>query len=135
VHVALWEKFLVVVSFGGVGAVTRAPVGVTRAVPETRRMLQGGMKEILDVGQARGVGLPDDAVAKALGFVDALDPAATASLQRDIAEGKPSELEAWNGAAVRLGRESGVATPVHGFLYASLLPLERRARGELSFPA
>lgn len=135
VHVALWEKFLVVVSFGGVGAVTRAPVGVTRAVPETRRMLQGGMKEILDVGRARGVGLPDDAVAKALGFVDALDPAATASLQRDIAEGKPSELEAWNGAAVRLGRESGVATPVHGFLYASLLPLERRARGELSFPA
>jgi 2-dehydropantoate 2-reductase len=38
-----------------------------------------------------------------------------------------------SGAVVRLGRRAGVATPLHDFLYASLLPLERRARGELDF--
>ncbi len=135
IHVSLWEKFLFVVPSGGVGAVTRVPVGVTRALPETRRMAQAGMEEIQSVGRARGIDLPDDAVARALGFLDALDPAGTMSLQRDIAEGKPSELEAWNGAAVRLGKEAGVPTPVHAFLYSSLLPLERRARGELVFPS
>lgn len=98
-------------------------------------MVQAGMEEIQIVGRARGIDLPDDTVARALGFLDALDPAGTMSLQRDIADGKPSELEAWNGAAVRLGREAGVPTPVHAFLYSALLPLERRARGELTFPS
>ena len=120
---SLWEKFLFVVSFGGVGAVTRAPAGVVRTVPETRGLLRSAMEEIRAVGRARGVALADDAVARALGFLDSLDPAGTTSLHRDLAAGRPSELEAWNGAVVRLGR--GRCTPVHGF-YASLR-LERRA--------
>lgn len=128
IEVSLWEKFLIVVSFGGVGAVTRVPVGVTRATPETRRLIERGMQEILAVGRARGVALPDDAVEKGMAFVDSLDPTGTTSLQRDITEGRPSELEAWNGAVARLGRGAGVPTPVHEFLYASLLPLERQAR-------
>jgi len=43
-------------------------------------------------------------------------------------EGRPSELEALNGAVVRFGREAGVATPVHRFIYAALAPMEARAR-------
>ncbi len=128
IEVSLWEKFLIVVSFGGVGAVTRVPVGVTRATPETRRLIERGMEEIFAVGRARGVALPDEAADKGMAFVDSLDPSGTTSLQRDIAEGRPSELEAWNGAVARLGRAAGVPTPVHEFLYASLLPLERKAR-------
>src|SRR5215475_7822245 len=31
---ALWDKFLLVTSFGGVGAMTRAPIGVIRTIPE-----------------------------------------------------------------------------------------------------
>ena len=89
------------------------------------------MEEIFAVGRARGVRLPDGAVEKAMAFLDSLDPAGTTSLQRDITEGRPSELEAWNGAVVRLGREAGVPTPTHDFLYASLLPLERGARGSV----
>ncbi|HEX8153515.1 MAG TPA: ketopantoate reductase C-terminal domain-containing protein [Thermoanaerobaculia bacterium] len=43
-------------------------------------------------------------------------------------DGKPSELDAQLGAAVRLGREVGVATPLHETIYTTLLPLERKAR-------
>ena len=70
----------------------------------------------------------DDAIDKTLKFVDGLPEDVTSSMQRDIMEGRPSELEALNGAVVRLGREAGVATPVHGFIYAALAPLEARAR-------
>ena len=129
IHVWLWQKLLMVVSFGGVGAVTRVPVGVTRSIPETRRLILSGMEEIAAVGRARGIAMPEDAVAQGIAFVDGLDPTGTTSLQRDIMDGRPSELEAWNGAVVRLGKEAGVPTPTHEFLYASLLPLERRARG------
>jgi 2-dehydropantoate 2-reductase len=132
IHQALWEKFLFVVSLGGVGAVARAPAGVIRTVPGTRRMLTRCMQEILVVARARRVPLADTVVADKLAFVDSLAPEGTTSLQRDIAEGKPSELEAWNGAVVRLGREAGVSTPLHEFIYESLLPQELRARGELA---
>ena len=57
----------------------------------------------------------------------------TTSLQRDIADGKMSELEYWNGAVVRLGRELAVPTPTNLFIYDCLLPHELRARGKINF--
>lgn len=130
---ALWAKLLFVAPVGGVGAVTRAPIGIIRRQPESRSMVQGAMQEIYDVATARGVVLPADAVSTALSFLDRQPAQGTASLHRDIIEGKPSELEAWNGAVDRLGREVGVPTPIHTFIYHSLLPQERRARGLLEF--
>jgi 2-dehydropantoate 2-reductase len=53
------------------------------------------------------------------------------SMHAEIVGGKPSELEYWNGAVVRLGREVGVATPLNAFIYHSLLPQEMQARGQL----
>src|SRR5262245_52766751 len=53
VHAALWEKFLFVVPVGGVGAVTRSPIGVTREVPETRALPRDAMQEIADLGRAK----------------------------------------------------------------------------------
>ncbi len=135
IHVSLWEKFLFVVSFGGVGAVTRAPIGVIRTLPETRQMLEQCLREIVAVARARHVALSDESIGKSMVFLDSLPPGGTTSMQRDIADGKPSELDAWNRAVVRLGREAGVETPLHRFISDCLLPLELRARGTLQFPA
>jgi 2-dehydropantoate 2-reductase len=133
IRVSVWEKFIFVAPYGGIGAVTRATAGVIRALPETRKMLERGMQEILEVARARQISLPEGIVEKSMGLVDSLAHDATTSLQRDIVAGKPSELEAWNGAVVRLGRETGVPTPLHEFIYHSLLPSELRARGEGQF--
>ena len=133
IQTAMWEKFIFVAPYGGVGAVTRAPAGVIRTLTETRRMVERGMEEILEVACARQIALDDGIVEKTMGLLDALDPGSTTSLQRDITAGKPSELEAWNGAVVRLGREAGVRTALHEFLYHSLLPQESRARGLVQF--
>lgn len=133
IQAATWEKFIFVAPYGGIGAVTRAPAGVIRSLPETRRMLEEGMREILSVARARHISLADGAVEKSMGLMDSLAPDATTSLQRDISGGKPSELEAWNGAVVRLGREVEVPTPLHEFIYHSLLPSELRARGDRTY--
>ena len=132
IRVALWEKFLLVVPFGGVGAVARAPIGVL-STPPTRELLATGMREIEAIARVRGVPLAPDVVERTLAILDGVNPAGTSSLQRDIAAGKRSELDEWTGAVVRLGARAGVPTPLHDFLYASLLPQERRARGELKF--
>jgi 2-dehydropantoate 2-reductase len=87
------------------------------------------MHEVVDLARARGVNVAREAVDRTLAFTDKLPEDATASMQRDLLEGRPSELEAQTGAIVRLGRDSGVATPANAFLYAVLLPAERLARG------
>ncbi len=131
---ALWDKFLMVTSFGGVGSITRAPIGVTRTVPETRRLLERCLEETMAVANARSVPMADTAVADMMRFYDTLPTNGTTSLQRDIMGGKMSELEYWNGAVVRLGREIGIPTPTNQFICDCLLPLELRARGKADFP-
>lgn len=133
IKAAMWRKFLLIATWSGVGAVTRAPIGVLRSVPETREMLEQSLQEIYNVALAHHIALPADVVSQTLAFIDTFPPHGTASMQRDIMAGRPSELASQNGAVVRLGREAGVATPLHNFIYYSLLPLELRAWGEVEF--
>jgi 2-dehydropantoate 2-reductase len=133
IQIAMWQKFMFVTAWSGVGAVTRTPIGVFRSQPGTRQMLEQTMWEIYDVAQARNIALPKDIIGKMMEFLDSVPPEGTASMQRDIMNGRPSELEVQNGAVVCLGQEVGVETPVNAFIYHSLLPMEMRARGQLQF--
>jgi 2-dehydropantoate 2-reductase len=130
IEAALWKKFVFISAWSSVGSVTRAPIGVIRETPESRELLHAVLAEATAVGRSRGVNLPDNVVESTIAFYDSVDPANTASMQRDVAAGKPSELESQTGAIVRLGAEAGVGTPVSKFIYGALLPGERVARGE-----
>jgi 2-dehydropantoate 2-reductase len=133
IHVAMWSKFLFIAPWGGLGALTRAPAGVTRSLPETRALLEQAMEEVYLLAHARKVAMERESIDQAMAFIDALPYEGTASMQRDIMAGRPSELDAQNGTVVRLGKEAGVATPINGMIYSSLLPLEMRARKQLKF--
>jgi 2-dehydropantoate 2-reductase len=125
---ALWSKLLFIAPLGAVGAVEGAAAGALRRAPAVRARLEAAMYEVAAVAAARGVALAPDAVAVAMRRIDQLPEDATASLQRDIAAGRPSELHELIGAVVRLGQEAHVETPVSAGIYAALLPLEARAR-------
>jgi len=133
IQVAMWMKFLLIAVWSGMGAVTRAPVGIWRRLPETRRMAELSLQEIIAVAATRGISLPGEALQTIMTMYDGLVPRSTASLQRDVMEGRPSELEAQIGAVVRFGQEADVATPLFKFIYHSLLPMELRARGQIQF--
>lgn len=130
IQAAMWEKFVFIASISGVGAITRVPVGVMRSIPESRQMLRDAIEEIVRVARARQIQLPDDIAFRTMAFIDTMAPNVTASMQRDIMEGKPSELASQNGAVMRLGVEAGIDTPIHKFIYQSLLPQELTARGK-----
>ncbi|MDD2605909.1 MAG: 2-dehydropantoate 2-reductase [Desulfobacterales bacterium] len=131
IHAALWGKFLFIAAFSGVGAVTRVTAGVMRSIPETRQLIEAAMVEVRELALARGVRMADDVVVRAMAAIDALPPEGTASMQRDIMSGRPSELSAQNGAVVRLASEVGVTVPVNDFLYRTLVAQEKLARGEI----
>ncbi|MGA7380362.1 MAG: 2-dehydropantoate 2-reductase [Terriglobales bacterium] len=132
---ALWEKLLFIAAVSGTGAVTRSTIGEFRACPPTRELLRQLMEEVAAVARSRGIHLAEGAVSRTLAFVDATPADGTASMQRDLAAGRPSELEAVIGAVVRFGDQAGVATPAMDYVYASLLPQERRARRQSQAPS
>ena len=128
INVALWMKFLFIASFSGVGAIANAPAGILRTNPKMRAQMLEAMEEIYALAHARNINLPPNSIETAMAGVNALPEDATSSMQRDIAAGKPSELESQNGAIVRMARESGVQVPTHELIYAKLRPLEAKAR-------
>lgn len=130
IEASLWQKLIMVGPWSGVGAVTRAPLGVIRSIPETRELLEGAMREVLAVAQARGTALPHDSLEQASAFLDRISPEALGNMG-GILNGRPTELETEIGVIVRLGRTLGVDVPRHAFLYAALLPQEQRARGKI----
>ena len=127
-------EILVVVGRVGVGAVSRAPIGIIRTIPETRALLQQCMEEVSAVACASRIQLSDSVVSDRMSYVDTLPANSTTSLQRDIADGKPSEIDYWTGSVVRQGSAVNVSTPLNQFIYHSLLPQELRARGNVVFP-
>ncbi|HYH08259.1 MAG TPA: 2-dehydropantoate 2-reductase [Thermoanaerobaculia bacterium] len=129
IHRSMWAKFLFITPLSAMGAITRVPVGAWRASSELRDLTTRALEEIVALARAQHIDLGEDAVAKTWERYDDLAPEATASLQRDIMQGKRSELEAQLGAVVRVGRQHGIATPVNAMLYHCLLPQERQASG------
>ncbi|HEY6100787.1 MAG TPA: 2-dehydropantoate 2-reductase, partial [Anaeromyxobacter sp.] len=100
VEAASWEKFLLIEPWGAVAAASRAPIGVVRTVPETRALVERAQEELAALARARGVALAPDAPARTLAFLDGVPFEATASMQRDLGAGRPSELEDQTGAVV-----------------------------------
>lgn len=132
IQAALWQKLMFISAISGVGAVTRVPAGVWRSLSETWEMAVQIVRETESVARAHGVALVGNEAEAAIASLGSVPPNSTVSMQRDIMEGRPSELEVQNGAVVRLGREADIPTPVNDFIYYSLLPQELKARGELS---
>ena len=128
IRFAMWEKYLLISAFSGVGAVTRQPIGVFRSIPESRAMFRRMLEEVALVANARGVDLNEASVQAAMDRIDKTQPDTMASMQKDIMEGRPSELEAQTGSLVRMARELSLSVPTHEFVYASLLPMEKMAR-------
>lgn len=125
----LWEKFLFLAPLAGVTAVTLAPVGAVRDTPAAWDLLVEAVQEVDRVGRARGVNLPADAVERTLDTVRRAPAGMKSSMQQDREKGRYLEVDALNGAVVRLGAEAGVPTPVHRYLHACLAVHNTMVRG------
>lgn len=129
----LWAKLVMITSFGGMGSIARAPIGVLLSVPQTRALLEGSIREIAAVAASRGYPLAADVLEKTITFFKSQPYLGTSSLQRDIMAGKRSELDSLIGTVVRLAHEKNVPVPVNEAIYGALLPTELKARGEIVY--
>jgi 2-dehydropantoate 2-reductase len=104
----LWEKLARQAPVAAATTIAQRPVGELRSDPDWRRRLKGAVRETCAVAAREGVRLDPEAQWE---IIDAMPPGLTSSTARDIAAGRPSELDAITGAAVRAGRRVGVPMP------------------------
>jgi 2-dehydropantoate 2-reductase len=124
----LWTKLLFIASFSGITSVTRAPAGPVMTCAESRLLLERAMREVEAVARAKGIPLDADVVDKNLAFVDGFDASVTSSMMRDVVAGRQLEYDALNGAVVRAGKETGIPTPLHEFIWTCLKVVDAMAQ-------
>jgi 2-dehydropantoate 2-reductase len=104
----LWQKLARQAPVAAATSIAQRPVGELRNDPEWRPRLQAAVDETCAVAAGEGVSLT---AAAQWEIIDAMPPELTSSTARDVAVGRPSELDAITGAAVRAGRRLGIPTP------------------------
>ncbi len=127
IHADLWKKFIAI-CIGGLLAVSNTTYGELKELKETRQMMIELLNEIYILSQEVGINIEPDFVDNVVSNIDTFPPDSTASLTRDIWEGKPSEIYYQNGTVARLGEEYGVDTPINRFVFNCILPGELKAR-------
>jgi 2-dehydropantoate 2-reductase len=118
----LWEKFVLLVAISATTAVTRKTIGVVRADPDLRWLLETVMRETWAVGRKRGVALADDLVAKTLAQAEGFPPEMRASMAADLEAGGKLEAPWLSGAVARMAAEAGMEAPVNRAMFAALKP-------------
>jgi 2-dehydropantoate 2-reductase len=128
IQLEIWKKFLFIATISGIGGLTRVPIGKIRESDYLFDVMKNSALEIMAVANAKNVALSLEHVDKIFEIINNQPPQTTASTQRDIMEGKPSELKNFNGYIVNEGERLGVPTPVNRFIYECLLPMENDVR-------
>jgi 2-dehydropantoate 2-reductase len=107
----IWQKYVFLVGLSGTTTAMRSTIGPIRSNPQTRAFLSDVMAEVISVGRAHGVNLPDDQLHLAMERVDTVSPEMTSSMHHDLQRGNPLEVRWLSGGVVDLGRAKGVTTP------------------------
>jgi 2-dehydropantoate 2-reductase len=119
----LWRKMVWICGMAGMTSLVRRPIGKIVSDPDSREMFRLVMEEAVEVAGSIGIDIGGKRFAKSqVVFADNLEKDLTSSMMRDLLAGRRLELEALNGAIVRIGRENGIPTPMNQAIYVALKP-------------
>ena len=124
---AIWEKYVFLVGLSATTATMRSNIGPIRENPQTRAFLLRIMEEVVAVGRALGVALPEDYAQQRLAFADTVPHGMSSSLHHDLERGNRLEVEWLSGGVVKLGERAGVPTPANRAVW-DMLALHAQGR-------
>jgi 2-dehydropantoate 2-reductase len=120
ITVDLWRKFAFITTMSAACGLARAPIGPVREAPLGNLLIERALREVAAVARALGVALPAEMEAGILAAIGSMPEAMKPSFLLDLESGGPTELDDLSGAVSRLGRQTGVETPVHDVATAAL---------------
>ncbi|MGA9858408.1 MAG: 2-dehydropantoate 2-reductase [Solirubrobacteraceae bacterium] len=121
----MWSKLARLCALALTTSAADSPIGYVRSDPRWRSALEGAINEAIAVANADGAALD---AADTLAELDGAHAELGSSMQRDIAAGRPTELDAIAGAVIRAGTRHGLRCPTVQWL-AERVALRARAAG------
>jgi 2-dehydropantoate 2-reductase len=109
----IWQKYVFLTGLSGTTTTIRMPIGPIRENAQTRAFLLDVMREVVAVGRAHGVDLPEDYAELRLKLADDVAYDMTSSMHHDLERGNPLEVPWLSGGIVELGQQKGVPTPLN----------------------
>ncbi len=104
----LWSKLALLAPLALGTSSVRQPVGPARRDPQVGPLMLGAVREVCAVAASEGADLDAERFITALlGLPDEM----RSSMQKDIAAGRQTELDAIAGPILRRGRAHGIPTP------------------------
>lgn len=119
-----WRKLLLNAAANPITALTMQRQAVLRH-PDVKALALAVLDEAVRVARADGANFTDDEPARAMAALMGYAPELGTSMYFDRMAGRPFEIEALNGAVVRIGERHGIDTPLNRALLALM-----RAIGE-----
>ena len=119
-EVELWQKFVFITAMAAVCGLSRSSIGPVRAAPGGLRLIERAVSEVVTVGRARGVALPEDEAPKTAAYIGTLPADMKPSFLLDLQSGGQTELETLSGTVARLAAEHGIECPIHETARAAL---------------
>jgi 2-dehydropantoate 2-reductase len=120
INQTLWLKFMFISAMAGLTTLTNQSIGPIVQCPESATVLRAVIDEVAAVGRAAGVNIPDKAVDQTYAMAVNAPGTMKSSMQRDMERGRSIEIEALNGAVVRIGARYGGPTPVNSTVYGCI---------------
>lgn len=106
-------KFSYVSPIGTAGLYLHAVAGDFQREGEARELFKTLIREIVTLANAMGITFEEDLVERNLKVLSNLPEEATTSMQRDVIEGKQSEIDGLVYEVVRMAKKYGVEVPAY----------------------
>ncbi len=106
-------KFFYVSPIGTAGLYLHAVAGDFQREGEARELFKTLIREIVTLANAMGITFEEDLVERNLKILSNLPEEATTSMQRDVIEGKQSEIDGLVYEVVRMAKKYGVEVPAY----------------------
>ncbi len=112
----IWAKFMLNVGANQTAMVYGATYGGLISDEEPNRMFVSAMREVIAVARAEGITLTEDELSMYVKLTGTLNPELMPSMAQDRVNKKPSEVDAFSGALIKLAEKHGILVPVNRYL-------------------
>jgi 2-dehydropantoate 2-reductase len=123
----LWWKFMINVGINQASAVMRATYGAFQSNPDAQALMEALMREVVTLANRLQVNLTQQDIENWYPVLNRLSPQGKTSMLQDIEANRKTEVEAFSGKVIELGKEHGVPTPVNQTVFQIIRVLEQSA--------
>jgi len=121
----IWAKVIVNAAINPLTAITRLRNGFILKISELEELMIATCKEAVKVASLAGINFSYQDLIEKTRKVAELTSENESSMLQDVKRGKRTEIDAINGAIVRIGREKGIKTPINSALTILVKGIEK----------